>query len=210
MKKKVPLKLLPEIEAQAFLFSEFLKLEEIGQEGGRERTVQIRNLVDGRDPGDVEFTEIFHCSLWELASGVINDLEMSTQQLKESIDQLNTLYSSRIFEETQRIKKKIEELQAQHDSWVAKEEEELEELIQNRIKHYETIKQRANVLLPCQSFCKEDNQQNVKDQMEMIEILEPLQDDCNIRSSQRSINDCPRACFFNLSDISDSSESEII
>lgn len=204
MKKKLNLKLLPVNEALVHMYSEFLLLEEYEVVNCQvQRLVQIRNLVDGRDDGDGEFTENTLYSLWELASGVENDWQMSTQELKASINQLKLLYSSRIAEETARFNRKIQNLQAQHDSWVAKEYEELEELVQNRITTFNRLKDTRTNLLPCQSFSVDDDASMIQ------EILEPSRGD-QIKSSQITTSECPRACFFNLSDISDSSDGEII
>lgn len=211
MKKKLNLKLLPVNEALVFMYSEFLKFKELDVEANVnfQRLVQIRNLVDGRDEEDVEFTENSLYSLWELASGVENELQMSTQELKASINQLKSLYSSRIAEEAARFKRKIQELQAQHDSWVAKEYEELDELVQNRIKTFNRLKGRKENLLLCQSICIDDDATHDDDAIQIQEILEPCIGD-QIKSSQNTASECPRACFFNLSDISDSSDSGII
>jgi hypothetical protein len=206
MRKKVVLKLLPIDEALLYMYQEFLKIQEVELvPRGWEQFVQIRNLVDARDDEDGQFTELVDYSLWELASGVENSSRMSTQQLENSINQLKSLYASRIQEETIRFNKKIQELQAQHATWVTKEEEELEELVQNRIKAYNLVKERKSCLLPSHSIC-------VDETTDVQEILEPVKSDQTIISSPMKIlekSPCPRACFFDLSDISDSADSEI-
>jgi hypothetical protein len=206
MRKKVELKLLPINEALVFMYQEFLKIEEVELVSKTvEQFVQIRDLVDARDDEDGQFTELADYSLWELASGVESDSKMSTQDLENSINQLKSLYAARIQEETSRFNKKIVELRAQHATWVAKEEEELEELVQNRIKTYNIRKERKRCLLPTQSIC-------IDEVTDVQEILEPVKSDQTLispmKSSQKS--ECPRACFFDLSDISDSSDKEII
>ena len=133
---------------------------------------------------------------------------MSSQALEESINQLKGLYSSRITQETLRLNKRIRDLQEKHESWVAKEEEELEELIQNRIKEYNSSKgKQKKELLPSQSGLFQDK----KVQEEYTEILIPSTQEKQLKSSQQDIHsELPKACFFDLSDISDSSDDNIL
>ena len=68
-RKKVVCDLLLCKEAHGFLYSKFLEFPDLDLIISRDRLLQVRNLVDGRDKDEYEFTKVSDYSLWESASG---------------------------------------------------------------------------------------------------------------------------------------------